>query len=391
MHHNGYDRAIDLIKRAQSGDGFLASPLEHDNYRRIWTRDGVITGLAALLSQNDELIRTFHKTLCTIFDHQHPLGFIASNVSSDSKTSFGGTVGRADNPSWAVIGLCQYSLFTGDNSLANQYVSQVEKCFHVLDIWEYNGKHLVYVPQSGDWADEYIYHGYLLFDQLLRMWALRLAAKVFSREEWEQKADRIKRVIEINYWNYDKPAGDLYATNLSHQLLLAPKKFWFMGFNPSRIYHQFDLQANALALFLRVGCEEQSNEALGYIDSLWRARHNLLPSFHPAILNSDNDMTELENNFAFRFRNHPHEFHNGGLWPVWNGLMAMALATQGKTPLAAKISEGIHAANELQNWDFNECLHGETGEPIGVRHCTWSAAGAVIADASLNGAKLYQS
>lgn len=391
MQHEGYERAIDLLRRAQSAHGFLASPLEHDNYRRIWTRDGVVTGLAALLSGNEDLIRTFHATLRTIFDHQHPFGFIPSNVSSDGKTSFGGTVGRADNPSWAVIGLCQFALFTGDTAMAKQYASQVEKCFHVLEVWEYNGKHLIYVPQSGDWADEYIYHGYLLFDQLLRLWALRLAAKVFSRADWDQKADRVKRVIEVNFWNHQNPEGELYASNLNHQLRLAPKKFWFMGFNPSRIYHYFDLQANAMALFLGIGGEENNSVALDFVDSFWRGRQGLLPSFHPAILASDIEMSELENNYAFRFRNHPHEFHNGGLWPVWNGLMAMALVDHNKTALAASISKNIHAGNELKNWDFNECLHGETGQPIGVRHCTWSAAGAVIADTTLSGAKLYKS
>ena len=47
-----------------------------------------------------------------------------------------------------------------------------------MDAWEFNGKQLMYVPQGADWADEYLQHGYILFDQLLRIWALELAGKI---------------------------------------------------------------------------------------------------------------------------------------------------------------------------------------------------------------------
>ena len=40
-----YQQAIDLLYRCTSADGFLASPTENTNYRRIWARDGVIIGL----------------------------------------------------------------------------------------------------------------------------------------------------------------------------------------------------------------------------------------------------------------------------------------------------------------------------------------------------------
>ena len=51
----------------------------------------------------------------------------------------------------------------------------------------------------------------------------------------------------------------------------------------------------------------------------------MLPSFHPSIQESEPAMADLKNNHAFRFRNFPDQFHNGGLWPVWNGLAALAV------------------------------------------------------------------
>ena len=158
-----YHHALDLLREAVTPYGFVAAVDEQDNYKRVWTRDGVITSIAALLSGDKSLIDAAKNTLITIFENQHPDGFMPSNVSpKDGAVSYGGTSGRADNPSWAVIGLSAYTLVTGDEDLWRKYQRQVHQCFTLLNSWEFNGKHLIYVPQSGDWADEYIQHGYIL-------------------------------------------------------------------------------------------------------------------------------------------------------------------------------------------------------------------------------------
>lgn len=383
-----YTASIELLRKASTPLGFVASVQEHDNYKRVWTRDGTIISLAALLTEDKDLVNTAKQTVQTIMGHQHPTGFMPSNVAPDGKVSYGGTVGRADNPSWAVIGLCQYTLFTGEQDLAAQYRPQVEKCFSVMDAWEYNGKHLLYVPQSGDWADEYIQHGYVLFNQLLRVWALQLAARVYGEEAWLEKSRQVITVIQTNFWN-NQDAANLYAPNLKHQLEKAPLDFWFLGFNPARIYSQFDLQANALALLLGIGDHQQNATLLELIESFFGKQQDILPSFYPTIDWNDPDMAELRNNYAYSFRNKPNEFHNGGLWPVWNGWMVAALEAHGHQRMADAITESIAVANRKNNYEFNECLHGESREPIGVPYCTWSAAGFVIADNYLKGKRFF--
>jgi hypothetical protein len=384
----GYNKAVELLFRSVTPLGFVASPEVTDNYKRVWTRDGVVTGLAALATKEPPLIECFRKTLQTVLDHQHPSGFIPSNVSEQGKSSYGGTVGRADNPSWAVAGLCMYALYTNDIHTALKYKDQVEKCFHVLDIWEYNGKHLIYVPQSGDWADEYFYHGYVLFDQLLRVWALNLAGKVFQRPDWIEKATVITQTIQKNFWKQDEEI-DLYAANLRHQLKDAPDVYWFMGFNPGAIYTHFDLQANSLALLLSIGNKSQDLKLTTFIKDLCVKFNSIVPSFHPAVNSEDIQMENLKNNYAYSFRNFPHQFHNGGLWPVWNGFAAAALVLQNSTDAARILTDQLHAANAMGGWNFNECLHGQTKQPIGVSYCTWSAAGAVIAETAIMGNSIF--
>ncbi len=184
----GYQKSVAVLQAASTPHGFVASKNNVANYQRIWTRDSMITGIAALLTDDVLLIETFKQSIITIFNYQHKIGFMPSNAEPAKNTvSYGGTVGRVDNVCWAVIGLLCYAKYKNDNEIATQYEQQIYKCFALLDAWEFNGKGLVYVPQSGDWADEYIQHGYILYDQLLRVWALELAALYYHREEYFYK------------------------------------------------------------------------------------------------------------------------------------------------------------------------------------------------------------
>jgi hypothetical protein len=135
---------------------------------------------------------------------------------------------------------------------------------------------------------------------------------------------------------------------------------------------------------LKLGTDVQDTTLLHWLKNQFEARQ-IFPSFYPTIQNNELDMRELKGNYAYEFRNKPHQFHNGGLWPVWNGWLAMALAQAGDKAMAETLTHAIHSANSLNNNEFNECLQGEDGNVCGVPFCTWSAAGAVIAEQALNG------
>ena len=375
-----YQHALKLLHRVSTEQGFVAAAQQEDNYCRVWTRDAVVCGLAALLTEDARLINTFKRSLTTIWDHQHTTGFLPSNVDiTTNNTSYGGTVGRADTPGWAIIGLCRYAIHTGEIDWAKNYKHKVIIAFQLMDAWEFNGKQLMYVPQGADWADEYLQHGYILFDQLLRIWALELAGKVFAQNEFLEKAKQIKTVIRQNFF-YNTGTTNWYSSNLVHQKETAPKAYWWMGFNPAQIYPQFDLQANALSLLLHIGDQEQTLLLFNHIEAMVKANNNMLPSFSPAITDTDCAMHELKDNFAFRFRNKPYEFHNGGLWPVWNGWMIAALEANDNTALANILKKNMLETISKDNFNLNECYHGQTVMPCGVVACAWSAAGIIMAE-----------
>ena len=69
--------------------------------------------------------------------------------------------------------------------------------------------------------------------------------------------------------------------------------------------------------------------------------------------------------------------------------LVAALTHCNRMDVALKIEQHISEANAFHDWEMNECFHGETRLPIGVKRCAWSAAGAVIARKSIEGHKLF--
>lgn len=367
----GYKKAIELLHAASTPNGFVAAVKEEDNYRRIWTRDSALCGLAALSTDDDALKLTFKRSIETVFRNQHAAGFIPSNVSPiGDNVSYGSVVGRVDNHAWIIISACMYAHVQNESDWLHQFEGGIAKSFALMCAWEFNGKGLMYVPQSADWADEYHYHGYILYNQLLRLWALKCAAKMFAVDEYVAEAYRVQTAIEKYFGGHE-----FYASQVERLWKGKDVPYWTMGFTTSHLYTQFDLQANALALLLEVGDEYRHQKTVQYIKQLFS--NSLLPSFYPTIENDDKEMAELKANYAFRFRNQPYEFHNGGLWPVWNGFAAMCLSKYDEQ-LSVQLNKAIMETCSRDGWQFNECYHGKTGKGIGVPHCAWSAAGAVL-------------
>jgi GH15 family glucan-1,4-alpha-glucosidase len=379
-----YDKAICLLHDVASLNGFLASAENTTNYKRVWARDGVICGLAALASGDKKLIATFKDTLDTLAKNQHPMGTIPSNVlitEGKSEVSYGGLAGRVDAVTWFIIGVCQYAYCNDDASIVTQYHSEIEKGFGLLDAWEFNNKHLVYVPLSGNWADEYITDGYVLYDQLLRVWALKSYNYFAKSDAINEKIDKIIEQVQINFM--PKTGGHKYHERAYAELNF--QDFMPCSFSPSGYKTQFDAFANSLAVLLNIGSAEFQNLILNYADSLAsQTKLGLLPAFWPPIFDTDEHWHLLKNNCKYEFRNYPYEFHNAGSWPMVNGFFGLALVAKGKKSKTAVILEKINEANAQKGFSFYENFNTQTTAPNGVSFCAWSAAATILVHQSLH-------
>lgn len=392
-----YQKSLETLKKCAKPEGFVASVTEKDNYYRVFSRDAVIMSLAALATGDEELRECTKNSLLILGDTQGEHGEIASNVALDkSSISFGGTAGRVDATIWFVIGVVQYYKHTGDKNFLEKMFPKLERCMWLLGAWEFNQKGLIYVPQTGDWADEYIQNGYVLYDQMLYYKALKEYAHVLKEMDtdstkWIAKAHRMEGLIQANFWFYHGEEKDEINSYIYHEVLLNKGKkhstvtrpYWMSFFSPVGYGYRFDGMANIFASLFGISNNEQTNLVDNYIEDHFQEDTGyVLPAFFPVIQPEDQEWQALQVSFSFSFKNKPYEFHNGGLWPMITGFYALDLALRGKKDIAQKYLEGINAANlksDEDEWGFYEFINGETHKPRGMKHQGWSASAGVMA------------
>jgi hypothetical protein len=403
----GLERADALIRTCVSRHGFLASPKQNDNYRRIWSRDGIIIGLAALMTGDGELAAAFRKTLETLADHQGPHGEIPSNVDPDSgRVSYGGMAGRVDADLWFVIGCGEYWRATGDDRFVEGLLQTIERTVFLLGAWEFNNRGLLYVPATGDWADEYVHNGYILYDQLLYLQALRTLHHLRHRlmgaddHDLRTKISVLKHMIQDNYW-FGSTAS--IPDDVYHEILFekgrkaadrSTRRYWLPFFSPHGYGYRFDGFANVLASLIGVAAPSRRQAVDDYIArQVVPDDFKLLPAFHPVIKPVDKDWEELQITFSYSFKNYPYEFQNGGLWPMITGFYVADLAGRGHVDKATDYLNGIHRANAMvmdgKPWSFPEYVDGHDFSPGGNRNQCWSASAAIMGHHALQDKKVF--
>ncbi len=407
IRREGYRRAVDLLHKSCGSAGFVASPAKRHNYNRVWARDTGVIGLAALLKGDEDLVEGCKRSLFTLAKNRGPHGEIPSNVDPETgRVSFGGTTGRVDADLWFVILVGEYWRHTGDDGFLERMLEPLEEIRFLLGAWEFNNRGLLYVPPTGDWADEYLQSGYVLYDQLLYLQALRVFCRVHEHRHsgpdhrLEEKTVRLKHLIQANYWFEE---GEESCDDIYHEVLYAKGKkaapqqggsFWLPFFSPTGYGYRFDSLANALTSLLGVSQSGRNEAVFSHVrEKVLGEGPALLPAFHPVITPKDEEWEDLKVTFSYKFKNEPNEYHNGGRWPMVTGFYAAALAQAGDMSSAESFAEGIHWANRTpidgQEWSFPEFLHGEKGTAGGTAPLAWSAAGAIIAEKAIEGKPVF--
>ena len=407
LAREGLRRSLAVMRACVSEYGFLASPTRRDNYRRVWARDGCIIGMAALLSNEEDLIEACRQTLQTLVRHQGPHGEIPSNVDpATGRVSYGGTTGRVDAGLWFALSCVEYWRWSRDEAFLQAMLEPLERLRWLLGAWEFNTRGLLFVPPTGDWADEYVQSGYVLYDQLLYLQAQRGIAELHREvhgsadHTLEDRVARLRQVLRANYWFDDDERTPDHAY---HEVLYGKGHgaaghrcgtYWMPFFSPLGYGFRFDALANALVSLFGVSDEAQDEAVDAFIrDELVQEEVMLLPAFNPVITPRDEYWDDLQMSFSYTFKNEPYEYHNGGLWPFVTAFYAAGLAQRGQVELARCYRDGIHAANRRERdgepWSFSEYLNGRSFEPGGTAPMGWSAAAAVIADAYVSGERLF--
>ena len=361
-----YDKALSLLHALSGHNGIRASLSTTANYEAVFTRDAVMAGVAGLLAGDDEIAAGLVHTLSHLRELQGAEGQIASNYlvrpSGPPRVSFGTLAPRIDSTTWYLLGV---AIAARARVLdPSSFRESARAVVRLLDAIEYNGRHLIYVPAGGNWADEYIYDGYILYDQVLRAWALRLLGTTYDEVAWGDKAAQIEVTIEERYWPRGEP----------------DRRYPLASVSPIQDRDLFDLAACSL-LAVSGMAPRLTGVALDWIDERFLSRRELPPAFHPVIEEGHADWPALRRYHLHDFRNRPHEYHNGGVWPIWLGWLALGLARAGRMAQLEQLRALVDArVASLMDFAFDEYLHGVTGEPGGVTQMAYSATGLIFVE-----------
>lgn len=362
------NEATALLHALSGAHGILASGSTVANYAAVFARDAIMAGIAGLLTHDAVVTAGLVRTLEGLRDLQGPEGQIASNYRFDADgtahVSFGTLAPRFDSATWYLVGV---ALAARANAIApDAFRASVEQVVRLLDGIEYNGRHLLYVPAGGNWADEYPFDGYILYDQVLRGWGLALLAEVYGQPAWQEKAARIGETIAARFL----PEGDWRYGGA--------RRFPVAAISPVRTDEHVDLAACAL-LALSGLAPSLGQRALDAIVTTWLQPGALPPAFSPVIDEDDPDWPALSRYHLHGFRNRPHEYHNGGIWPIWLGWLALAFARHGRHDDLARLRQLVTAhLSSLKAFAFEEYFHGLTGAALGTRHMAYTATGLLL-------------
>lgn len=365
--------AIEVIRKAITEEGILASAQQRDNYARVWARDSMMTGYAGILINDGEILAGLEKSILTLAKHQAENGQIPSNVVN-GKASYGTHVGRTDATTWWIVTTCEYLKQPGKEVLKSQLQQPVYQALSCLKTWEYNQRGLVYSPLGGNWADEYVTSGYTLYDNVLRYWALKNAAEIYNDEKLKAEAVNTQQLIQENFYKTDSNSGKYHET--AYAKTQAKPYFW-ASLNANGYDDRFDLAGNALAILLDFDLDFNAfSDFLGSVHQEFN--HWMLPVFYPVIYPGDDDWRLLENNYSYSFKNEPHHFHNGGSWPIFLGWLCLGLKRKGFHEIPGKMLAQYEALMQEKGEHFREYYSTDKLLPLGTDQLCFSASGYLL-------------
>ena len=392
IHSSLAQEAKALLRNASSKYGIKASLEDKDNYNRIWARDSAVSGLAIITSGLEDLYPGLHSSLLLLQKASAANGQIPSNISLNKSgeitaVSFGGPAGRTDASFWWIIAAVSYLKVTDNEYFKEKVSQQCDTVFTLAKSWEFNGKGLMYLPMSSNWADEYVTHGYVLYDQVLRYWALALAGDFFENESWKQEASHVKAVIKQHFLLETSLEKSLYTQAQQNALQDFDGYTSFIAsFSPGDRVEKFDSWSIALLLLLDIPSEATTRKLENaLLQRFTEANQKGVPAFWPVITEQDPLYQVLLLNHNYQFKNKAGHFHNGGIWPVVNGFLIAGLTVCGQQETADLLMNALQENLSFYNnaSPFTEYFSLKEGLPEGVKNLCFSASGFLIAAESI--------
>lgn len=386
MNQKFKKEAWSVLTNSAKNFGFVATAQDTDNYARLWSRDSAIASLAVLSHGKEALYPTVKSGILNLLDAIGDGGVFPSNVSFDengtrSGQSFGGPVGRTDSPFWWAVTALSYMEVAQDFGIKGVVADAIEEIERRAQAWEFNNKHLMYSPASSNWADEYPVEGYILLNNVLRLWMLKKASHILSSDNYAEKAEQVLGSIKYHFFGEPAGAQSLFTpAQLDKVDNLESGERILMSFTPGATLNHIDTLGWGISMLLGITSESTTKKM---VERLRKEVGGTLAPAHWPIIDEDHTLWgAIASNYAYNFKNHPGHFHNGGVWGLTQGFTAAAMNTLFGEDHAYMASYEGMLESSMEHHPFAEYYSYPDLKPGGVKNLCFSAGSYLIAAAA---------
>lgn len=370
-----YREALLCLRENSTPAGILAAlptlRAERRNYTAIFGRDAAICALACAVSGEPKLVASARASLLTLAAHQARNGQIPKYVKPDLPEVDFWYAGCIDATLWWLIAVSRLNERLPDPEFAAAVSEKVRRALSWLECQEHQNWYLLQQNEASDWADIMPRSGFVLYSNALWYWVKRLY-DLPSAGETRSFANLLLAPFSGDH----PPQRRVRLLRHFVRNRCRPSPFFLSFVDLSRWGDELDIFGNLLAFL--VGLSPPSC-AEGAVNEILRLKANC-PYPIRVVGTPIEPGSHLWRGYMERHRqNLPWQYHNGGIWPFVGGFWVLLLARLGKRERAAEELAGLARANRVNDWEFNEWFHGQSGKPMGMVRQSWNAALFVLA------------
>ncbi|KKQ62242.1 MAG: hypothetical protein US81_C0001G0033 [Parcubacteria group bacterium GW2011_GWE2_38_18] len=374
------EKAIELLLNNSTKYGILASSksklADSRNYLNVFGRDASICSFGMVVSGNQQLKETAKKSLLLLADYQAGNGQIPNFIRAEKKVADFWYLGCIDATLWWLLAIKFYDRYVDEKiKLSTVLKNEIAKALNWLNCQEHPKFYLLPQNEASDWADIMPRSGFVLYTNSLWYWV--------KKEYHLPKIKETKESFNFLFYPWQKVSPKYFDKNHRAKRLVntakenvAAQENFLSFVNYSFYGEEIDVYGNLLAILS--GVSDKEIEKL-IINSFLKSKANMpwpiKTVLNPIKKNSKSWRKYMEINR----QNYPAHYHNGGIWPFIGFFWIMALHKNGKKTLAKKDFGRLIEMNNMNNWQFNEWLHGKKGIPMGMEGQSWNAAMQILA------------
>jgi len=396
-----YDLSINNLLANTTEYGILAAApkgkeTEAKFYTSLFARDIGVSSLGALASDNDDLIDAARRSLISLTMAQSVRGQFPHYFRPETNTIEWWMPNTIDGTIWWSIAVLEYVKKTGDKAFYKKMLPNLDKAFTWLSYMDTNNDDLLEQGDASDWADEMPRMGLVLYSNSLWYWLVKLKIEVEKRNDLKQLRDNIYEGFNTMLWVHKGSDNNLnYVPDNAYTRRSPFSKCmiewtnsravylpYYLGYVSHKVFEmRCDVYGNVLAMLVGLADEAKSEQITDFIIRSDANKPYPVRALYPPIYPNEPDWKEY---MAKGRQNYPWQYHNGSVWPYIGGFWVKWLAKYDKKRAQVELGQ-LAAANKVNNWEFNEYLHGQTGAPIGIPYQSWNMGMYIAAYQAVKG------